>query len=146
MGLSIKVDLLLNPALPNRWPKNKLYLKTHKTKRRDNALSTYNVLNQEPHGKNTSDFLPFLSEVQTWNWLETSLSMGHHLSNKLSEQQLNSIILIVKKSVKWHQINFHLPSTHLIGKASRTIDFAVSIKVIIELFGLVSKNCVPEWL
>ena len=32
---------------------------------------------------------------------------------------------------------------HLIGIASRTIDLAVSIKVIIELFGLVSKNCVP---
>ena len=32
---------------------------------------------------------------------------------------------------------------HLIGMASRTIDLAVSIKVIIELFGLVSKNCVP---
>ena len=41
---------------------------------------------------------------------------------------------------------FYKFELHLIGSASRTIDLAVSIKVIIELFGLVSKNCVPVWL
>ena len=55
---------------------------------------------------------------------------------------------------KYHEYMFKMPflfcemsnpfdNLHLIGMASRTIDLAVSIKVIIELFGLVSKNCVP---
>ena len=37
-------------------------------------------------------------------------------------------------------------SMHLMGRASLTMDLAVSIKVIMELLGLVSKNCVPVWL
>lgn len=44
------------------------------------------------------------------------------------------------KTVSIIEIQKILPSIHLIGKASRIMHLAVSIKVIIELFGLVSKN------
>ena len=48
-----------------------------------------------------------------------------------------------KKKIVFCQMLNPFDNLHLIGMASRTIDLAVSIKVIIELFGLVSKNCVP---
>ena len=35
---------------------------------------------------------------------------------------------------------------HLMGNASRIMHLAVSIRVIMELLGLVSKNWVPVWL
>ena len=47
------------------------------------------------------------------------------------------------KKILFCQMLNPFDNLHLIGMASRTIDLAVSIKVIIELFGLVSKNCVP---